>query len=147
MDWFETRKGDNRIIDKSNGYVLVYCPNHPSKNEKFCYVREHRYIMEKYLNRFLDKDETVHHKNGDKTDNRIENLELISNKEHAKKHFHEIKDHPITKYVQNKKHLRFKIQCACGCGTWIENYDKKSRPKKFVSGHNMKAKLVEASNV
>jgi hypothetical protein len=37
---------------------------------------KHRVVMEDYIGRRLTKDETVHHKNGVRNDNRIENLEL-----------------------------------------------------------------------
>lgn len=72
----------------SNGYIFFYSPDHPNRNTQK-YVLEHRIIMEKHLGRYLTKEETVHHINGDKTDNKIENLLLFATSgEHT--HFHAI---------------------------------------------------------
>lgn len=71
----------------SQGYVLIYMPQHPSLKSGERYIFEHRLIMENFLNRFLTRDEQVHHVNGDKSDNRIENLEVLTRPQHASLHF------------------------------------------------------------
>lgn len=49
-------------------------------------IMEHRYFVEHHLGRRLHVDEVVHHKNGDKTDNRLENLEVLPRALHTSHH-------------------------------------------------------------
>ncbi len=67
-------------------YILEYKPKHPC-HQRGGWIFQHRIVMEKYLGRYLTRDERIHHENGMKTDNRIENLKLFANhSEHLKYH-------------------------------------------------------------
>lgn len=93
-------KDDNLITNY--GYILEYCPNHPyphDKSNKTTRVLQHRLVVERNSENFDDNYfeisnnqkvlkpmYDVHHINGDKTDNRVENLEVLTKSEHTTHH-------------------------------------------------------------
>ncbi len=60
-----------------DGYIYITKMRHPNAS-KSGRIYEHTFVMSEYLGRPLKKGENVHHKNGIRNDNRIENLELWS---------------------------------------------------------------------
>ncbi len=69
-------KGGRNFSAGTNGYVRLRAPGHPRASQKNPYVLEHILVMEQVLGRYLFPNERVHHRNGQRNDNRPENLEL-----------------------------------------------------------------------
>ena len=69
-----------------NGYIVVKAPKEYKNPCIGGWVYEHRLVLENKLGRLLLPKEIVHHKNGIKTDNRPENLEVMFRKDHMGRH-------------------------------------------------------------
>ena len=84
------RKHPNKKAYKSkvivSGYAYLYMPTHPNAIKGHRYIAEHRYNLEKKIRRYLQPGEISHHRNGDKLDNRSENLELKTVSAHNRDH-------------------------------------------------------------
>ena len=120
---------------KSNGYMALFIPGHPHSFGRG-YVYEHRYLMECKIGRYLEKKEIVHHLDGNKTNNDIDNLELCNS----------ISEHKI--YHRNKESkLRIPgeenviIKCACGCGNEFPKFDSSGRERTYHKGCSLRTKV------
>ena len=126
-----------KVVSKGD-YLYAVCRTHPNRT-KNNYVLLHRVVVENFLGRVLDRSEVVHHKNHDKKDNRLENLEVMSVSQHRKEH---AKDAP-RKYLElvcpqclceftraaNQISVRKNVFCSRSCtakytrsaGKWLGN--------------------------
>lgn len=117
-----------RVVDP-RGYVLLRRPGHHMADVRG-YVYEHRLRAEEKIGRPLMDDEHVHHLNEDKSDNRPENLEVLSAAEHRARHRKEGSDR------RDPGESNPEVECACGCGERFLKFDEAGRPRTYVGGHN-----------
>jgi hypothetical protein len=107
----------------TEGYVRIKLPaSDPlhTMGDKQGWIAEHRVVMARYLGRPLEKWEIVHHKNHDRSDNRLENLELIQSKtvHHAETVMHE----SLLSLVAENESLKREVQLLKRQLAWYEAF-------------------------
>ena len=112
----------------SGGYVRVRASDHPAAVDG--YILEHRLVVETHLGRVLRPDEQVHHRNGVKTDNRPENLEVVSAGLHRVRH----RKHEYGRRIPGEPNPM--VGCECGCGKQFLRFDPSGAPRRFVHNHH-----------
>lgn len=85
-----------------DGYIVLTMRGYPGADKRGS-IFEHRYVMEQHIGRLLLADEIVHHKNGNRQDNSIDNLQLLTRSEHIPIH------HIGRKNTEESKRLMSKV--------------------------------------
>jgi hypothetical protein len=84
---YSIRETERTEYVNSAGYIEVWCGRgEKSRGRKDGYKLKHHLVMEDLIGRKLEPGEIVHHINGQKTDNRAENLYLCTGSEHRQIH-------------------------------------------------------------
>ena len=116
----------------ANGYATVFVGHDHHLANGRGYAYEHRIIAERKLGRALTLREVVHHIDGDKTNNAIENLAVSgSQSEHVNEH------QPKPAHCRQRNEANPWVECACGCGQLLLKYNGRGRPRKYQHGHWM----------
>ena len=84
------------------GYIRVVDPTHPWPRVRG-QIYEHVRRMELKLGRRLRHNESVHHKNENKLDNRLNNLELLPYPDHAHKHWSKQRRDRLGRFAKRKR--------------------------------------------
>lgn len=116
----------------SNGYIRVRVGKGHHLADKGGWALEHRLIAESSIGRRLLPGEIVHHKDGDKSNNAPENLEVLPSQRHHGA-THRSDGSPI---VRGPDEANFIVACACGCGATFEAYATDGTRRRFVHNHH-----------
>lgn len=115
----------------SHGYILVRVGKGHHLADVRGYAYKHRLVAEEKLGRKLKVGEIPHHVNGDKQDNRPENLEVMASPAH---HRNAHRRQPSNLKMADQSNSL--VSCACGCGERFRKFDRLGRPRHFITGHN-----------
>jgi len=118
----------SRVV-ASNGYILVYVGKEHHLADVRGYAYEHRLVAEQMLGRRLAAGEIVHHRNGDKADNRPANIEVKPSIKHH------CAEHRRRTDLQGPDEPNELVQCLCGCGGEFLRYDVWGRPRRYLPDH------------
>lgn len=111
----------------TDDYIKIVLPIHPAATARGT-LREHRWIMEKHLGRFLKKGEVVHHINENPHDNRIENLQLMSLEDHISYHRSKDKEERDNRVCYNDPSHKTEWDEKRQCYLWYFSNGDKSKP-------------------
>lgn len=124
--WNEPAPTGYSYIDKKSGYVYVKIPFHFRSNNSG-YVFEHIVVMEKQLGRQLTRNEIVHHKDGNPSNNNPDNLELMKSQSvHAMRHA-----------AERRKEIEKRICSSCG-GNRTYVYNRISNRQNYAQWYRSK---------
>ena len=124
-------KGGRKVTQQ--GYVLIRVGTEHHLADCRGYAYEHRLVAEEKLGRRLLPGEEIHHVNGQRADNRLENIEVKADR--ASHFFEHRKEGSRLRMPGESNPI---VACECGCGATFRRYDSIGRPRRFISGHNLR---------
>lgn len=119
-------------IVEPRGYVIVFVGKGHHLADCRGYAYEHRLKAEEKLGRRLRKGEEIHHE-GERHEN--DKIEVMPSRRH-----HFFRHRKGDKGKRHPDEPNPVTSCACGCGDTFLKYDTSNRPRRFVSGHNARAR-------